>query len=80
MSHTSEQLESETNSSVREKLTDMLTQLKVRLDSYRGEMRKVSLLRDQGYWDDKASIASVLEGWKELKAIREHQGEIHIDE
>lgn len=72
--HISQELSNETSSNIREKLVEMLTQLKERRESYRAEMRKVSLARDQGHWDDKASISMVLEAWKELKSIREHQG------
>ncbi|XP_035711264.1 coiled-coil and C2 domain-containing protein 2A-like isoform X2 [Folsomia candida] len=75
--HISQELSNETSSNIREKLVEMLTQLKERRESYRAEMRKVSLARDQGHWDDKASISMVLEAWKELKSIREHQGFIN---
>jgi hypothetical protein len=59
---------------LREEDLEMLKQLKGRVGRYRREMRRARLERDQSYWDDRASLASVLDAWKDLKALRTEQG------
>jgi hypothetical protein len=69
-----QQLENDEPANAKEKLRESLSQHKTRLASYRNEIRKHSLIRDQGYWDDKASTDLVLQLGKELKSLRDYQG------
>jgi chromosome segregation ATPase len=58
----------------RQQTNDSLKQHRERLARYRKEMRRCTLARDRGFWDDKVSVTAVLDDWKDLKKIREEQG------
>lgn len=53
---------------------DNLKACSQRILGYRREMQRASLERDQGYWDDRSALVTVLELWKGIKALRSDQG------
>lgn len=72
-----EQLESATPSAEKKKIRETLKSLQERMRGYRVEIQRTSLERDQGYWDDRSALVSVLELWRELKALRREQGYVN---
>lgn len=54
-------------------LKDNIKSCRERIQNYRMEMQRTSLDRDQGYWDDRSALVSVLELWKAIKSLRNEQ-------
>ncbi|ODN05565.1 Coiled-coil and C2 domain-containing protein 2A [Orchesella cincta] len=68
------QLPEAENPAERKLLKESIGNLRDRIKNYRKEMQRTCLDRDQGYWDDRAALVSVLELWRELKGLRREQG------